>query len=141
MRRAYVNIGSNIGDRHALVGRAVALVSSLDEGSGALVSGAYESEPWGYESPHRFINVGVSLLTSASPLELLHRLQEMERGISPHSHRNPDGSYADRMIDIDLIAMEGVEMESAELTLPHPRAAQRAFVMQPLIETLLEVTP
>lgn len=136
MARAYVNIGSNIGDRRANIARAVTALSALAHDGDMMVSEPYESASWGYESPNAFVNVGVSFSTALSPEALLAALLEAQRGISEAPHRTPDGGYADRLIDIDLIAMEGVSLASSTLTLPHPRASRRPFVMQPLLETL-----
>lgn len=68
------------------------------------------------------------------PLDVLHALLEIERSISRASHRKADGSYADRLIDIDLIAIDHLRVESPELTLPHPRAHLRPFVTIPLAD-------
>lgn len=136
MRRVYVNIGSNLGDRMAYISRAVTLISQLAESGSMLVSEPFESEPWGFESANSFINVGVSFLSASTPVELLKELLHIQATISPLSHRTEAGGYADRLIDIDLIAIEGVRMDTQELTLPHPRAQLRDFVMKPLIETL-----
>ncbi|MDE6360392.1 MAG: 2-amino-4-hydroxy-6-hydroxymethyldihydropteridine diphosphokinase [Muribaculaceae bacterium] len=140
---AHINIGSNIGDSRSAIERAVAAVFALSEGD-ARRSSIVVSEPWGFESPNRFLNVGVEIETSLPPEELLGRLQDVERGISPASHRNPDGSYRDRLIDIDLIFMarrndtpdgwETVINDSPLLTLPHPRASERPFVVAPVKE-------
>lgn len=140
MMLAHINIGSNIGDSRSAIERAVADVFSLSEGI-TRRSDFIESEPWGFESPNRFLNIGVEIETTLQPECLLSRLQEIERAISPASHRNPDGTYRDRVIDIDLIFMgyprgESFEMlicDSPRLTLPHPRAAERDFVMSPIL--------
>ncbi|MDE6295776.1 MAG: 2-amino-4-hydroxy-6-hydroxymethyldihydropteridine diphosphokinase, partial [Muribaculaceae bacterium] len=68
-----------------------------------------------------------------------HTLQDIERQISPDPHRNPDGTYADRTIDIDIMGIEGVTMNTPELTLPHPHLAERDFFMQPLRELQQEI--
>lgn len=138
MPRAYINIGSNIGDRRANIARAVTAVSALPV-TGIIVSPLFTSEPWGYSSPNDYLNQGISFVTELPPARLLDRLLAIERTISDASHRTPDGSYADRIIDIDLIAMDGVRLNTPTLTLPHPRASRRPFVMLPLIETLEEI--
>ncbi len=140
---AHINIGSNIGDSRSAIERAVAAVFALSRGI-TRRSSLVESEPWGFESPHRFLNVGVEIETRLSPEELLMELQGIEKGICDDSHRNPDGSYRDRIIDIDLIFMarrddtpEGLETvvnDSPSLTLPHPRALERPFVVAPIQE-------
>ncbi len=139
---AHINIGSNIGDSRSVIERAVAHIFSLSEGIRAR-SNFIETEPWGFESPNNFLNIGVEIETSLTPTQLLSRLQEIEQHISPAAHRNADGTYRDRVIDIDLIVMadpdfgpdsEYIKITTPGLTLPHPRASVRGFVMTPLIE-------
>lgn len=133
---AYLNIGSNIGDRMALIERAVAAVMALSADGRARVSAPYESEPWGFESTNRFINVGVAIELPAdvTPLQLLDRLLEVQHTLCADPHRAADGSYIDRMIDIDLIAVDGEVMDTPRLTLPHPRMHLRDFVLVPMAE-------
>lgn len=136
MHRIHLNIGSNQGDRRAVTGRAVALLAGALGGRLEL-SSYIESEPWGYESPNPFLNLGVLALVSddITPQRVLEIAQQVEKIIGPGSaHRNPDGSYRDRVIDIDIIDFDGLRLETPQLVLPHPRAAQRDFVMIPLAE-------
>lgn len=130
----YINIGSNQGDRQALIEQAVALIVSHWAPAPVRRSRYIESDPWGYDSPNRFLNLGLAIDVDGmvDPLDTLHALQDIERSISPASHRNPDGSYADRLIDIDLIAIDHLRVNTPELTLPHPRAHLRPFVTTPL---------
>lgn len=138
MAIAHINIGSNIGDRLALLGEAVAAVER-ELCATAQVSAAVESEPWGFESPNMFLNVGINVeVGDLAPLELLHRLQMAQRSVDDSSHRKADGSYADRRVDIDLIALGTAVVDTTELTLPHPRMAQRDFVLRPMMELLPE---
>lgn len=131
MATAYINIGSNLGDRAALIERAVA---ALEAALGVVARRApvVESPPWGFDSPNRFLNLGIAVETSLPPLELLDLVRAVERDIDASPHRTPDGLYADRTIDIDLIAVDDVVMESERLTLPHPRMHQRRFVLEPM---------
>lgn len=133
MTTVHVNIGSNIGDSRALIERAVAAVFSLSEGA-TLRSSIVSSQPWGFESDNMFLNIGVEIETSLPPLELLRQLQAIERSISDSPHRNADGSYRDRLIDIDIILYGDLRMELPQLSLPHPRALSRPFVTEPLRE-------
>ncbi len=130
---AHINIGSNIGDSRSVIERAVAAVFALSEGS-TRRSAYIESEPWGFESPNMFLNIGVEIESTLPPLVLLAKLQEIEKSISPASHRNPDGSYRDRVIDLDLIFYGDIELHTPRLTLPHPHAPERPFVIQPIRE-------
>ena len=139
MSRIHINIGSNIGDRAALIERAVAaLCERLDpEGTAEVrLAPIVESEPWGFESANRFLNLGLIIDTIAdvNPQEILHCLQEVEREISDSSHRNADGSYTDRSIDIDLIAIDDNVVDTSTLQLPHPRMHLRDFVLRPITE-------
>lgn len=130
----YVNIGSNIGDRLDLIEQAVALIIELWAPAKVRRSRYIESEPWGYDSPNQFLNLGLAIDVEGevNPFDVLHNLQAIEQQISQASHRNADGSYADRFIDIDLIAIDNIKINTAELTLPHPRAHLRSFVTIPL---------
>ncbi|MDE6048648.1 MAG: 2-amino-4-hydroxy-6-hydroxymethyldihydropteridine diphosphokinase, partial [Paramuribaculum sp.] len=100
MHTAYINIGSNLGDRQGNIAAAVAAVRSRITPHLRL-SDPVESTPWGYDSPNGYINIGVAFETALSPHALLHTLLEIEKSISPLSHRTPAGEYADRVIDID----------------------------------------
>ena len=109
----YINIGSNLGDRYLNIDKAV---EAIERRFGRLViSNMVESEPWGFDSTNLFVNVGIAFEAKEDPEDVLRMLQAIEREISPASHRNPDGSYADRIIDIDI--MEAREWEYAS---PHP---------------------
>lgn len=132
---AHINIGSNLGDSLALIEQAAAGIALLaSDGTAMRRSRIVESEPWGFTSTHRFLNMGVEITTNLPPNELLHRLQTIERIISTSSHRNADGGYTDRLIDIDLICMEQTVTDTPTLTLPHPRMHLRQFVLEPLME-------
>lgn len=130
----FINIGSNLGDRRMNLSKAMRAVGQVY--GDFEISHVMESDPWGYESKNKFLNVAMVFRTEQTPLEVLHTLQEIERKISPASHRNPDGTYADRLIDIDIMTMQGVEMQTEVLTLPHPHLRERPFFVEPLRELL-----
>lgn len=135
MSRLHLNIGSNQGDRHAVIGRAAALVAKALAPARVLLSDCVESEPWGFESSATFVNRGLLVVTDRTldPAEVLRAMQGIERSLAPgQAHRNPDGSYRDRPLDIDIIDLDGITLDTPDLTLPHPRAALRPFVMEPL---------
>lgn len=140
---AHINIGSNLGDSRAIIEAAVAELAALSTDGECRRSSFVESEPWGYDSPNRFLNIGIDIESCLPPLELLHALQAIERRVAArfasggnpgNDHRNPDGTYRDRALDIDLIIYGDLTMDTPELTLPHPRAALRPFVLGPLRE-------
>lgn len=137
MSTAHISIGSNLGDRAALIERAVSAISARF--AVTAVSRPVESEPWGYSSPHPFINVGVNIEIGPgmTPETLLDILLEIQNSIDSSAHRNTDGSYADRAIDIDLICYGSVATPpDAHPALPHPRMHLREFVLIPMIEIL-----
>jgi 2-amino-4-hydroxy-6-hydroxymethyldihydropteridine diphosphokinase len=133
MATAYINIGSNQGDRKANIERAVALIEHWADAS-ALRSDYVESEPWGFQSDSHFLNLGISLTVTLDPESLLDGLLAIEHDISPLSHRNDAGGYVDRLIDIDLIAVDDIVWHSDKLTLPHPAMHLREFVLLPMAQ-------
>lgn len=127
-----INIGSNLGDRRHNLSRAMAAVMRR---YGELeMSHVVETEPWGYESPNKFLNVAIMFRSDDAPLDVLAELQQIERTISDSPHRTPEGGYADRLLDIDMIAADDLTLDTPELTLPHPRLAERDFFLVPLEE-------
>lgn len=130
--RAHVNIGSNLPPRKQSILRAISSIEQLGV-SNVRISDFIETAPWGFSSPNKFLNVGVSFDTDMAPERLLRALQSVEREISGGApHRNADGSYRDRLVDIDIIIYGDMKISSEELTIPHPRAAERDFVLKPL---------
>lgn len=132
MAYVFINIGSNLGDRRLAMSRAVRAVA-LEFGDFE-ISHVVESAPWGFDSTNSFLNVGMMFRADLAPEEILDRLQEIERSISPSSHRDSSGGYVDRVIDIDIIAIDTLKMETPRLTLPHPRLAERSFFLEPMAE-------
>lgn len=123
-----------MGDRQGYIDEAVRLIGEAFPKAILRLSDVVESEPWGFDSAMPFLNIGIALdyPVDIDHLYLLHTLQHIERQVSPIPHRNADGSYRDRCIDIDIIAIDCLTLDSPELTIPHPRASLRPFVMEPL---------
>ena len=96
------------------------------------LSGFYETEPWGFRSDNTFLNAALQLETALPPLELLAATQaiELEMGRTQKS----DGTYHDRIIDIDILLYDDLVMQTPALTIPHPLMHERLFVMEPLSE-------
>lgn len=128
---AYLNLGTNIGDRLANLEQAVALIEYFAR-MRCRLSSVIESEPWGFISPHPFLNIGAALAWDRSPFELLAITQRVERIMGSANHRDSCGRYVDRLIDVDIIAIDSVHLSTPQLTLPHPRAMIRPFVTEPL---------
>ena len=98
-----------------------------------------ESEPWGFVSANGFLNMGVLLRSDLAPEALLDRLHAIERQLGSTSHRDSRGGYADRNVDIDIMAAENeageaVKIDSERLTLPHPHLHDRKFFIDPYRE-------
>lgn len=131
--RIHLNIGSNLGDRHGNIGRAIAMLARMFGGR-MILSDYFESEPWGFESPNTFVNRGVLVITDIpiSPLAVLDITQHVERTVCAAPHRDSAGAYIDRVIDIDIIDIDHMRLSGPRLTLPHPRALLRPFVTGPL---------
>lgn len=127
-----INIGSNLGDRRLNLSRAMRAVGM--EFGDFEMSHAVESAPAGFDSPHRFLNVGILFQSDLQPEEVLTRLQAIEKQLGSGPHRNADGSYRDRLIDIDIVAADDLVMQTDRLTVPHPRLAERRFFLEPLKE-------
>jgi len=130
--RAYINIGSNLGDRRRNLWRGVLALLPLATDGRIDCSDIIESEPAGFASPNRFLNIGVAMNIGCTPHQLLRFTQDVERQLHATPHRDASGSYIDRTLDIDIIAVDDIRIDTPELTLPHPRMRQREFVMIPL---------
>lgn len=131
----YINIGSNLGNRRLNLSRAI---SAIEKRYGYFeTSKVVESEPWGFDSSNMFLNIAMMFDTEETPVEVLHTLQQIEKEISGEPHRNSDGGYVDRVIDIDIMALEnGETFHNEELTIPHPHLFDRPFFINPLKELL-----
>ncbi len=134
MHTVYLSLGSNLGDRKATMRRAIGL---LNERAGSIdrQSSFIETEPWGFESTHKFLNMCVCLLTTLSPEQLLMATKQIERELG-RTQKSVNGQYHDRPIDIDILMYDDVHLDSNDLTLPHPHMQEREFVMKPLREIL-----
>ena len=128
----YLNIGSNLGDRQAGIKQAIGRLAAL--GSVEAVSSSIETPAWGFVSQHEFLNVGLVLESHSEPLALLHAIHSIERGLGSSSHRTPEGGYADRLVDIDVVAIDGLTLSTSELTVPHPHLPEREFYLAPMAQ-------
>ena len=128
----YLNIGSNIGNRRDNLYRAVVALAAST--GGCAVSSVVESEPWGFESEHRFLNIGVSLDSPMPPEQMLERIHEIERHLGSAAHRDSEGRYIDRLVDIDIVAIDDLVIDTPTLQVPHPHLAERDFFLKPMVE-------
>ncbi len=128
-KRAVVSIGSNLGNRTETLQGAI---DALEETPGVrikAVSPVYETEPWGVEpgSQPSYLNAVVLLKTTLPPGSLLERAHAIEEAFA----RTRDERWAPRTLDVDIVAYQDVVSDDPALTLPHPRAHERAFVLAP----------
>lgn len=115
------------------IANAVAAIESRTGGKTRL-SDPIDSEPWGYDSPNRFTNVGAVITLDIAPADALHIFRQIEIEAGSATHRNSKGQYIDRIIDIDIIAIDNLVIETPELTVPHPKMALREFVLVPMAQ-------
>lgn len=132
---AYLGIGSNLGNTTENLQQAVLLLRRY-AGEVLSVSDIYRSMPQGFESENEFANIAVRINTQLSPKALLHITQGIEKQMGRTEKTQLDNNgkplYHDRIVDIDILEYENVEIKSKELVLPHPRIAERDFVRIPL---------
>lgn len=126
---ACVALGANLGDAVATVQQALRDVAGLPDTQLIKASSLYRSAPYEAQGPD-FINAVALVHTQLSPLALLHALQALEL----QSGRERPYKNAPRTLDLDIIFYGDTELATQELTLPHPRWQERAFVLQPLAE-------
>lgn len=128
MSGALLGLGSNLGDRAANLRAAIDLLAALGAPATRL-SGVWETPPVPANQP-RYLNAAAAVETALDPEALLAAAKEVERLLG----RRPAERWGPRPIDVDLLVMDGVERAGEALTLPHPRLAERAFVLLPLAE-------
>jgi 2-amino-4-hydroxy-6-hydroxymethyldihydropteridine diphosphokinase len=131
VKRAFVGLGANLGDREATLSAAIALLEALDGVHVTAVSEFRETEPVGYLDQPRFLNAAAELETTLAPGELLSSLLDVERALG----RTRDGPrFGPRTIDLDLLLVDGLVVEEPGLTVPHPRLHERRFALEPLAD-------
>jgi 2-amino-4-hydroxy-6-hydroxymethyldihydropteridine diphosphokinase len=135
--RAYVALGSNLGDREQTIQDAVAALGSEPDVEIAAVSGLIETEPVGYLDQPRFVNGVVALDTRLSARALLELLLDVERRFGRSRAGVP--AQGPRTLDLDLLLYGGDELDEPGLQVPHPRMHERAFVLGPLAEIAPEL--
>jgi 2-amino-4-hydroxy-6-hydroxymethyldihydropteridine diphosphokinase len=138
MAEALLALGGNVGDVRATLAAAIA---ELCDGRTVRLlarSSDYRTPPWGVEDQPPFVNCAIAVETDLSSHDLLRRAQRIE---AAHGRkRAAEARWGPRTLDIDLIDHGGVELSTANLMLPHPRALERAFVLMPLAEIVPDRT-
>lgn len=131
MAIVYLGLGTNIGNRRGNLVKAAALLAER-VGDILALSGFMETEPWGFESENLFLNAAIKMETPLTPDELLSATQAIEREMG--REKKSDGTYHDRVIDIDILLYDNRVIEHPGLIVPHPLMQERLFVMAPLAE-------
>ena len=128
----FVLLGSNLGDREQLVNQACIM---MGERCGEIIarSRLYESEPWGFQSEHWFLNQVVELATSLSPDALMTSLLGIEKELGRDRTQHHDG-YVSRPMDLDILYYGNDIIDTQMVTAPHPRLHKRRFTLLPLCD-------
>ena len=135
MTTAYVGLGANIGDPRRQLDLAIEALKALPETRIDQVSGIYRSAPMGYLDQPDFLNAVARLETTLPAERLLEHLQEIEQ----RQGRERPFTGAPRTLDLDLLLYDERVLAGPNLTLPHPRMHERAFVLRPLTEIAPDV--
>ncbi|MFN8017087.1 MAG: 2-amino-4-hydroxy-6-hydroxymethyldihydropteridine diphosphokinase [Acidimicrobiales bacterium] len=131
MTRAFLSLGSNLGDRRQFLAEAVGSLGAM----AVAVSPVYETDPVGGPDQGRFLNLIVQLETDLTPRELLgvcHRLESAAQRVRTQR-------WGPRTLDVDIIWIDGIEVHEPDLQIPHPRWSERTFVLAPLADLAPEL--
>jgi len=133
MADVLIALGGNVGDVRATFEKAIANICGMTQGALLARSSDYSTPPWGDEQQQAaFINACIEIETDLDPHALLFTLHRIERKFG--RDRTNERRWGPRTLDLDLIAYDDVSIDKPELTLPHPRLFERAFVLVPLAE-------
>lgn len=128
MVQAYLGLGSNIGNRYKQLMQAIDILDHFDGIKVTQVSPIYETAPVGYTEQPQFLNLCVEINTQLIPRELLNCCLETEKQL----HRVREVRWGPRTLDVDILLYGDDIIELDQLTIPHPRMTERAFVLIPL---------
>src|ERR1700675_616808 len=132
MADALIALGGNVGDVRTTFQKAIANICGMTQAALKARSSDYATPPWGDEEQARFINACVESESALDPHALLFTLHKIENKFG--RDRASERRWGPRTLDLDLIAYDDVSVQKPELTLPHPRLFERAFVLVPLAE-------
>ncbi|HTN63774.1 MAG TPA: 2-amino-4-hydroxy-6-hydroxymethyldihydropteridine diphosphokinase [Devosia sp.] len=135
MPTAWLSLGANIGDPPAQLAEAVARIAAHPQITVTAQSAVLTTKPWGKTDQPDFANAAIALETKLKPLQLLDILQAIELDMG----RIRVEVWGPRVIDIDIVAYDRLTLASPRLTLPHPFAHERAFVLEPLRQIAPEI--
>ena len=129
MSKVYLSIGSNKGNRSVLINKAI---DEIEKKVGIIISRSsiYQSKSWGFDS-NDFYNLCLLIDTDIMPKSLLINLKKIEKSMG---REDVDGSYSDRLIDIDILFYDNITTDLEDLKIPHPKIEIRKFVLVPMLE-------
>lgn len=130
MANVYLGLGSNLGDREENLEKAIDALSGFDEIEVTNRSSILETEPYGKTDQPEFLNMCVEIDTRMSPLSLLETVLGIEHSLG----RVREEVWGPRIIDIDILLYEDLELELDDLSIPHKELHKRSFVLEPLSE-------
>jgi 2-amino-4-hydroxy-6-hydroxymethyldihydropteridine diphosphokinase len=136
LAEALLALGGNVGEVRETLDRAIAMLCEGTQVRLKARSSDYATPPWGVMDQPPFVNLCLAVETNLTPPALLARVQAVEQAFG--RMRAQERRWGPRPIDIDILAYDDVTLESADLTLPHPRLLERAFVLVPLAEIVPE---
>lgn len=136
LHTVFLGLGTNLGNRHENMRLAYEQIEKL---IGTIVrqSAFFETEPWGFQSTHLFLNSAVCCKTRLLPREILWLTQQIEKSLG-RQYKSTGGIYHDRPIDIDILLYDNWTVHEPDLIIPHPHIMQRDFVLKPLMQILFE---
>ncbi|MDO4707708.1 MAG: 2-amino-4-hydroxy-6-hydroxymethyldihydropteridine diphosphokinase [Porphyromonadaceae bacterium] len=132
LHTVYIGLGSNEGDRRALLCLAVQRLAK-EVGNIERMSDFIETEPWGFVSSFAFFNAVVECRTELTPQKILERTQQIEQELG-RKNKSVGGDYQNRPIDLDILLYDDCIVETDRLTIPHPLLYKRAFVLRSMVE-------
>ena len=130
MSKAYLGLGTNIGDRLNYLNQACILLNSYDDITITNKSSIYETKAWGYTEQNDFLNMCIEIKTRLNPQNLLKICNEVEQKLN----RERIIRWGPRTIDIDILFFNDIILHEENLDIPHPRITERAFVLIPLMD-------
>lgn len=136
MNSAWIGLGANLGDPPRTLARALQMLDESDSVRVCKVSSAYRSAPWGRTDQPEFVNAVARIETSLFARQLLNGLLEVENLLG---RKRTDERWGPRLIDLDLLLYDQEIIDEPELHVPHPRLAERAFVLVPMAELAPEL--
>jgi 2-amino-4-hydroxy-6-hydroxymethyldihydropteridine diphosphokinase len=132
MPSVLIALGGNVGDVRGTFKKAIANICGMTQAALVARSSDYATPPWGVEQQDRFVNACIEIETSLDPHALLFTLQKIEKKFG--RDRAHEQRWGPRPLDLDIVAYDDITLVKPELTLPHPRLFERAFVLVPLAE-------